>query len=161
MKRALQALPLVLAVTLAGCATAGGGNAPALREDLGSTEPALFIRHGTAVLNHHNFQIDNNAQGATRVYLETYWKPRDVYPSERAAGVTDAETRIILQGRERTSAATRSGRALMAELIAYDRVRMGDSGEWVSGTVPDEYKEVLESIAEELKKELDTGVRVF
>lgn len=161
MRRVLHTLPLALAVTLAACASAGGGSGPALREDLGSTEPALFVRHGTAILNHHDFKVDSNARGAARIYLETFWRPREIYPSERAAGVTDAETKIILQGRERTGAGTRSGRVLTTEFIAHDRVRIGAAGDWVSRPPPEELEAYLETIADELRKELDTGARVF
>ncbi|HEX7051442.1 MAG TPA: hypothetical protein VF188_14640 [Longimicrobiales bacterium] len=145
-------LPLI-----AACASAGMPDG-AMRIGLGNARSGELSRVGTSVLRHHQFEIFRT-DGPTAFYYETHWKSRTPFEDERSQGVEAAETKIILQGSERPAAGM--GRVIAVELIARNRVRLRDGAEWTTIPPTPAYSAFIDTIAADLKRELQTGIRVY
>lgn len=150
-------LPLLL---LAGCAS--GGSEPAAPNgrvtfDAGSGSGSDIAEKVTRVLTRSQYEIYRR-EPEPNIYFETYWRERYPLPDEEAQGLGEAKTRILIRARMRQR--TRSGDLYGVSLIAENLTR-GKGGEWAPTPPSDDFKQYVKKLADEIKAELDAGIRVF
>jgi hypothetical protein len=130
-----------------------------MRIPLGTTQQSAEVsRIGTTVLQHHEYELAQTS-GSAAFYYEPHWKDRVPFDDVSALGATAAQTRIIIQGNDRPAAGM--GRVLVVELVAHNRVRMKDGDGWTTIPATKAYTAYIKEIANEMKRELDTGIKVY
>ena len=157
MKTAYRILPAALLVLVSGCASVGG--AALFRQDLGTaTEPdATTVME--RVSSHFHYSIDRREE-PPNFWIQTHWQARPPFEDERARGITRAETRLLLTGRQRID--TLLGSQFALTLVVENRTRSGPDEDWVETINTPMFVEYAKGIAERMEQEFRTiGVRRF
>jgi hypothetical protein len=161
MKSMVTALAVL---TLAGgCASGGGG---------GSTPGGSHFARGIGVASGpdlqekvarfmalYAFEIERE-EGPPSVYIESRWRERNVFPDERVLGISAAEIRATVRARPR-SGASGMGEVYNVDLVIEQRVRVPGEVHWNSDAITPQAEELAASMAEELRRDLNVGVRRF
>jgi len=153
------------ALTLAGCAASSGGSeggpAPAsYKQALGTAALTDVETKVPKVLNRHQYEIERQDGSPGLLTIQTRWNGRYPLEDEIAQGVTEALTRLVITARARA----RSGGTVdvrVVELVAENRVFIGDSAQWREGFMTPMFREYADQLVTELKTELLTGIRVY
>ncbi len=156
------ALPVTIFV-IAGCTTSSGdAPSPAMyTKDLGSATAAELGRETPLILARYQYQIERVTSTKSFRTIETRWHGRYPLQDELDSGVVEARTRITVNARSRRRAAGGSSDMMVVQLTAENMVRMVDSLEWRHGFMTPMFRKYIEEIADRLKTEFQTGVRVF
>jgi hypothetical protein len=94
-------LPLVFLVSLGTVACASGGpSSPLYRKEVGQASGPDAITLAEQVIHRHGYVIDT-AEEAPEIRILTHWRPRLPFEDEELAGITSAETRILVVARPR------------------------------------------------------------
>ena len=165
MPRLLVSLMLPTAVgVIVGCAAASGGGPPrqTYSKDLGSVTAHDLSRWTLDILQRYQFEMEQTQTNSPSFALfVTRWRGRYPLQDELDVGVVEARTRITIRGRVRRPATGGASALMVAVFSAENMVRMGDSLEWRRGFMSPMFREYIEEIADRLKTELQSRVRVF
>jgi hypothetical protein len=156
MKRTWLVLLSVL-VLASGCASTGGS--AQFRRDVGSATGPDALERGAMVLREYHYEVVRQEQTPDLV-METHWLPRAVFDDERALGIGDAESRVLITGRQRID--TLLGSLYTLTMVVENRVRPVDNDQWVETINTRSFSQYAERMAKRLEEELRTiGVRRF
>lgn len=155
-------LPVSLLVTV-GCATAsmGGGGATSYRKDLGTVTPRDFAYHTRLILERHHYEMEQVDSTTNYQQFKTRWYQRYPHDDEIAMGVVAIQTQLTLRARSRGGGGMGSSDLRSAELVAQNMARIQGTTDWVLTVMSPTFKEQIDEIAQELKTEFSTGMRVF
>ena len=163
MRPALLAVLALGGLASFGCASAASRGvataAARFQRDLGTATLRDVERQVPRVLNRHQYEIERSDESPSLLTIETRWNPRYPFPDELERGVVQARTRLTLTARARA----RTGGAAdirVVELLAENMVQIGDSATWQAEFMTPMFAQYLDGIAEELRTELQTGIRV-
>jgi hypothetical protein len=158
MKTAHRILPAALLLLLvSGCASVGG--AALFRQELGTaTEPdATTVMERVSA--HFHYTVDRREE-PPNFWIQTHWQGRPPFDDERAQGIIEAETRLLLTGRQRIDSLLGSQFAMT--LVVENRTRTGPDVDWVETVNTPMFVEYAKSIAERIEQDFRTiGVRRF
>jgi len=149
---------LVLCLFAAACASARTGSGSALyRREVGNASTVDAMTLGLRIVQQFQyeiFQIDT----VTELSILTHWKARRPYADELALGVTNAESRLHIIGRQR-------GQNDMCafyniNLTLENRVRVAGSANWNESTNTALFTQGADELVAEFRRQLgDIGVR--
>jgi len=164
MRLPIRGLPLAVAVALVGCAASGSGGAgdagpTSYKQSVGTAGLIDIQNKVPKILSRYQYEVERQDESPALLAIYTRWNGRYPLEDEIAQGVTEAMTRLILTARAR---ARTGGTAdvRVVELTAENRVRQRDSTEW-RGLMTPMFKDYVDKLADELKTELLTGIRVY
>jgi hypothetical protein len=148
----------VVAVVATGCASGGGGSGEVrLDRNVGSATLNDLRERANRVVRIHQFEIEREDDEGM-YYLETRWRDRTLFDDERALGIQSAQSRVVVRGNPRSP--TAQGQFYSVNIIVENRVSLG-IGEWREQVLTDEFRGWANRIIEDLRRELDVGVRQF
>ena len=168
MRNAASLLVALGAVAVAGCTSssaggaggAGGADPLSYKQALGTAALGDIIRQVPRVLLRNQFEIERSDSSSAYLVIRSRWNDRYPLEDERDGGVTEARTRVVLTARARArSGGTADVRVV--ELQAENMVLMGDSTQWRNDFMTPMFRAYIDRIANELKTELLTGIRVY
>lgn len=149
-------LALVFSAWLAGCAS-GSGLGSVYRAELGTaTEPdaRLIVER---IYHHHQYEVVR-LDDPPNFRFESNWRTRDPFDDERAIGVLEAESRLIVTGRHRLE--TMGGSEFAMHIMVENRVRRNLTGEWEESIYTDGFRSYAREIGDQLTEEFRViGVR--
>jgi hypothetical protein len=153
----LGLLALQLGCSGASSSTRSGST---MRQSLGTTSRAQLIRTlEEIVLSKYQYQYERTVDTVEDIYMETRWRDEAALDDESAAGYAFARTRIIVTARPRNrTPGTASNYAVTFRAESMVRTLAGD---WVTVPMTDMRKAALKEIADEVKTEMTTGIRVI
>lgn len=130
---------------------------------LGIATTRDFYNESIPILTRYNYLIEKSEEYGTTYYLETRWSAGPPFADEEEIGVLQARTRIILRAKARqvTSRSNVARRLNQVVLTAENEVTFGDDDKWHKIPLTDMRKEYFRRIADELKIEFNTGLRIF
>jgi hypothetical protein len=157
--RLLHVLPVALIVLVAACSARGTtANLTRFDRSVGiGTGPDIQERV-TKVLNQHQFLVERE-QEPPNLYVETRWRNRQPFDDEQALGISSAQIRLIVRTSARSS--TPQGQLFNVHLGIETRVRLQGGEDWTSAVATPQYVEYTNLIFEDLRRELEIGVRRF
>ena len=156
---------LVLATALAvGCASAGGGSAgltsQRFQQDVGNATARDVERRTPRILERYHYVIVRHETSERRIYFETDWRQRTPFEDEVARGISSVQSRIIVRARQRGGAA--GATALMVVTFTMENLVVDEeSGQRGLAVVTDMFRAYAKEIADRLKDEFTSGIRVF
>lgn len=161
VSRFLWVVPVLL---LGACASAGGGGdegGPAVGKitfAAGQGMQGDIDQKLRRVLSKYQYEI-YRTEPTPHLYVETYWKDRYPFADEEAQGLGAGKTRLLFRTRVRQR--SKAGELLAVSITAENLVRQEDGGEWVPIEPTEEFRKYVKRIAEDLKVELESGLRTF
>jgi hypothetical protein len=165
MRKCLLGLVLPLGALLAfGCAagsSGGGSGATTYRKDLGNVTPRDFSFHTRRLLARYHYEFEQEDSSASYQNFKTRWYQRFPLEDEIAQGVVEIQTQLTVRARSRGSGGGGMADLRSAELVAQNMARLQDSPQWVLTVMTPMFKEYIDEIAQELKTEFSTGIRVY
>jgi hypothetical protein len=111
-----------------------------------------------AILRHrYNYEFRIFRSGKSDLYIETEWLNRLPFPDERALGVHQARTRIVLAGSHRGRASTTDMTAIRTFLtLQLDyAIFIHNSDRWRGVPLGDSMKDYLATLERELRTSLN------
>jgi hypothetical protein len=158
MRRAVVAALAVL--LLAGCGGRRGDASVAhFARGIGVATAAEAVTKSHQVLALHQFEIEREEQPPV-LYIETRWRNRTPFQDEFALGIEAAQVRALVRGRSR-SPTSGMGELYTMDMTIEQRVRVQGTQDWAHVTVTDSARAFAARIVEDLRRELDVGVRRF
>lgn len=153
-------LAAALLLGLAACASSGGVDGDAVyRERLGLATQPDTERIVRTVFNRAGFQV-NPRSGPPIIMYESNWRERDLFPDERGEGIVEAETRLLVEGRQRTDT-IEGGQYFSLIFMVENRTRVSD-GEWRGTRNTPQFLAYVDEIKEDFESELSNiGVRQY
>ena len=157
---------VMLCTTLVwGCATSGAGSAEMgaipFRETVGNATAIDVERKTRQVLERYHYELVRTETTRYSMYFETHWRQRAPFEDEEALGISAARSRIIVRGRSRTRGAGGTTGLMVVEFTMENLVLDEDSGQWRQVVVTNMFRAYAKEIANRLKDEFTSGIRVF
>jgi hypothetical protein len=158
MRRAVMAILAV--VLVAGCAGSRGSASVAhFARGIGVATGPEAVAKSHQVLSLHQFEIEREEE-LPSLYIETRWRNRTPFEDESALGVEAAQVRALVRGRSRSPTSS-MGELYTVDMTIEQRVRVRGTAEWAHVTATDSARAFAARIVEDLRRELDVGVRRF
>lgn len=157
MRRFGTLAPLLFGAVFA-CSARTGSTAHFAR-DLGLATAAEVVEKTHRVFTLHQFEIEQE-ETEPIIWVETRWKQRSPFPDEHALGISDAQVRAIMRARRRSATST-LGDIYTVDLTIEQRVRVLANDEWRHSTLTPGARAFAARITEDLKRELNVGVRRY
>jgi hypothetical protein len=158
MRRTLFVMCLV---AISGCSGAMQANnaatATRFERGLGMASARDVMDKTSKVIRQHQFEVFRS-ENPPNLYLETHWRTRAPFEDEERVGVVAAQTRVIMRAQQR-------GTSTLADFYSVDltienRVqRMGGGDTWDATLATPQYVAYANRITQDLKDELNIGVR--
>jgi len=123
------------------------------------TATATDIRNTVPrILSKYQYQISRVEESSDQIYVQTQWNNRTPFEDEYDAGVKNARTRIIIEARPRTRVGTilNTVRFTAENMVLFDL-----EGDWENRSLSQEGERYIRAIVNDLKADLDMGVRTF
>ena len=153
-----QALLILAVAGVAACASGRGGSA-LYRKDIGTASLRDAVSLGLRIaqqFHYEIFQIDT----VTEIRILTHWKTRRPFADELALGVTSAETRMLIVGRQRGH--TDMGSIYNVNVTLENRVQVAGSEDWNESLNTEMFRRHADEITGEYRKLITAiGVRKF
>jgi hypothetical protein len=151
---------VALTITAAACATGSGvdANSSRFERDVGVATALDAYEKSMKVIRQYQFDIERETQEG-RIYIETRWRGRTPFADEQALGIAAAQNRVIVRTAPRSS--TGQGELYSVNLVIENRVNVQGSPDWTEAVATSEYRAYAQKITDDLKRELDVGVRRF
>jgi len=150
-------LLLLLVAVLPACASTGGS--AIYRQDVGGGTESNAREIGERVMGLNQFELDR-VEESPNFMMQSRWLLRPPFADERALGIVEAESRILLQGRLR--APTELGEQFSFTFVMENRTRAGDGAPWISTQNTPMFVEYAKRIGDQIEQEFRTiGVRRF
>ncbi len=151
-------LPAAFLVATVACASSSGGDA-VFRAELGMSTASQSLTIGERIFSQFQYTVARTDE-PPNLRMESEWRLRPPFEDERALGIVEAESRLVLMGRQRME--TELGSQFAMTLMVENRVRAGTDGDWVDTQNTPQFRAYARSIAERLEQEYRTvGVRTF
>jgi hypothetical protein len=146
---------------LCACASGGGleANRARFERDVGVATWAEGYDRAVKIIRQHQFELERETDPPV-LYLETRWRNRVPFDDEQALGIGDAQVRLIVRGNVRNTTSMQ-GDLYSVSMVVENRVQLRSSVDWSDGTATTQYREWAQRITDDLKRELDVGVRRF
>jgi hypothetical protein len=152
-------VPLAAVLLLAACSARGtDANLTRFDRSVGVGTATDIQDRVMKVLRLHQFVIERE-QDPPNIYIETRWRNRRPFEDEQHLGITAAQIRAIVRTSSRSS--TPQGQLFNVNLRIETRVQLPGSSDWSSEIATPQYQEYVEVIFEDLRRELEIGVRTF
>ena len=144
-----------LTLLLLSCASSGGMGdmSSTVRQNLGNFSASDIQRRTSEIFMRLSYQIDNQI-GPPSIVIETLWKARTPFDDEIAAGNRQAQTRIIIRGRQRPGVTQATLYTTTFE--AQNRVRDSATNEWIEIPATESFRAYATQMARELRLELES-----
>ncbi len=145
-----------LTFLLLSCASSGGMGSDmssTVRQNLGNFSATDIQRRTSEIFMRLSYQIDNQV-GPPSIVIETLWKARTPFDDEIAAGNRQAQTRIIIRGRQRRGVTQATLYTTTFE--AQNRVRDSATNEWIEIPATESFRAYAMQMARELRLELES-----
>lgn len=152
----LSALALTL---LVGCAP-GRSMDTEYRRSVGTATPADIREKVERVIRRYQFQVARYEDDVNNRFWETRWRGRVPFEDEYAAGVNEARTRMIVD----TRVARRTGGTveLYRVYVTFENeVQRTGATEWVTMELTPQFEAWAKEIADDLERQLQSGIRVM
>lgn len=149
-------LPLVVLLASA-CASGGGARSQAsfVQQDLGQFTAGDIAAKVPDFLLRNQFTMFLQ-EGPPAILQETAWRPRAPFADEAARGVAQAEVRVIVRGRLRsTTGSVASLQLYSTQMLVETRVRRA-GGDWEEIPATDEFRTWARALIRQLQVELET-----
>lgn len=148
-------------VALVGCATGAGGSDDdgLLQRNVGMATQFDLTEKTMLVVRQNQFLIEREEYDGI-FYVETRWRDRQPFADERALGLDAAQSRLIVRGQPR-AATTPDGQFYSVTVIVENRVSARDGEGWRTNVSTRQFREYAQRITEDLRRELEIGVRRF
>ncbi|TVP48455.1 MAG: hypothetical protein EA350_03320 [Gemmatimonadales bacterium] len=161
MKIKIAAPVAVLFLFLSGCASGGAGTSGSshFARGLGVATAADLNEHGNRFMALHSFELERD-EGPPSIVMESRWRERNLFPDERLLGIEVAEIRATIRARPR-SGTSGMGEVYSVDLIVEQRVRVPGESEWNTEISTAQAEELATTMAEDLRRNLNVGVRRF
>lgn len=155
-----RALMLVAVLALTACSARGSAaNAARFERSAGiGTAPDIQMRVDK-IFRLHQFEIEREAEPPT-MYWETRWRNRAPFADEQALGVNVAQIRLIVRTAPRGSTSP-AGQLYDVNLAIQTRVQTVAGSDWSEAIATPQYREYAQRIYDDLKRELEIGVRRY
>ena len=166
MKRNFLILMLLPGVVSAFLACAGGRDLVLEAQYstvVGNTTTKAFFEKSVFILTRFNFLIERSEEIGNSFYIETRWSNRPPLEDELEIGIENTRSRIKLRAkaREATSRSTISTRLNQVVFTAETEIMFEGGAEWQRIPLSRMRKDFFKRIAETMKTEFNTGVRVY
>lgn len=126
-------LPVLLLALVAGaCASGGRGGSSVFRTDIGNATLNDAVTLTQRVLAQHHYELES-ADTVPQMRFETRWRSRRPFSDELALGINEAESRVIVTGRERSQ--SEMGAIYALNMVVENRVKVAGSPTWNEATV--------------------------
>jgi len=150
---------LVAGTIASGCASAGAGaNSTRFERDVGTGSATDVYNRSMKIIRQYFFELERETT-ESMIYLETRWRDRTPFADEQALGIERAQNRIIIRATPRSQMGM--GEIYSVNLIVENRVQVRGSMDWTEATATADYRRYADQITEDLKRELNIGVRTF
>ena len=159
MKRiAIVSLIVICAATVACSSRGVEANRTRFSQDVGTATAIDAYERTMRVIRLHQFQIEREIQ-PPNLYIETRWRERAPFEDERGLGISQAQVRVIVRGTSRS--ATSKGELFSVNVAIENRVQLPFSTDWTEETASGQYRKYAQRIVDDLKRELEVGVRRY
>lgn len=145
---------------LIGCASLSDGSGGTYTTTVGTATALDFKTKTPRILSRHQFEIAREEESTDLIYLETYWKSRAPFDDEAEQGIVDARLRLMVNARSRGRGAMRHD-MYTVRIDAENMVQYRGEEGWEYEPAGEMLRSYISRIADELKAELDMGVRTF
>jgi hypothetical protein len=157
-------LLLVCTTLVVGCAGKSAGSAELVTEpfrvNVGRATSWDVGRRTPQVLERYHYVIQRSDSSSSQIYIETRWRHRAPFAEEEALGISSARSRIII--RARGGRGTLGSAALMTVEFTMENMLLDhETGVWREGTATEMFRKYANEIADRLKEEFLSGIRVF
>jgi hypothetical protein len=160
MKSRLSLLLLPAALLSLACASGGGGTSSVFRTDIGNATAVDALTLSHRIISQYHYELET-ADSTPDIRMETRWRARRPFPDELALGINEAESRLIITGRQRSQ--SEMGAVYAINLVVENRVKVAGSSTWNEAThhTP-QFREHANEIAQQFRRLVtDIGVRRF
>jgi len=148
----------LLLLPTVGCAGTKGG-APLFRREIGQASGPDARRLAEQVVDRYGFMVDSYDE-APEIRLTTHWRHRLPFDDERSAGVTSAESRLIIVARQRSI--TELGVYYNITLTMENRVGVAGDPTWNSSLNSSMFRAYAEGIVNDFRQLVtNIGVRTY
>jgi len=149
---------LLVLISIAGCASANGGTA-LYRRDIGTASGPDAVTLAEQVINRRGYEVEH-VETTPEIRMLTKWKQRRPLADEQALGITAAESRIIVVGRQRGQ--TEMGSFYSINMTIENRVRVAGSPDWNEALNTEMFRAYADEISEDYRQLItNIGVRRF
>ncbi|MEM1126138.1 MAG: hypothetical protein AAGI71_05750 [Bacteroidota bacterium] len=148
---------LAVGLLLAGCASSGTARSSQIyRTNLGTTVlPSLINESQEVLINRYGYRYNRQETQDEDVLLETEWRLIQPTADERALGVEEVQTRIIVTSRPRNRLAGTISVRFVGEVQAV----LPGSVDLQMLAVTAEREDYFREVSNELEQRITTGVR--
>lgn len=157
------ALPAAVFVVI-GCAasTSGGrGGATFYTKQLGQATPTDLSRKTRMILDRFRLELEQEDSTVSQQLFITRWTGRFPFQDELDSGVVEAMSRLTIRARARGAGGRGAANLRVVQLTAENMVRIGEGAEWQWNFLSPMFKKYVDEIAQALKTEFESGIRVF
>lgn len=142
----------VFASFILGCAATSPTTKYTFNKNLGRCYDDDFIKVAERVLFKNNYEIFESAIDRSNIiHIETYWKPRMPFSDESSLGITEVESRIILQATRRRG---KDGEWFTASFRGESQMRIGKKGDWEKSALTNDSSDYFLDIADDIRLSL-------
>jgi len=163
---------IAMSLLLLGCASGGGANssgggakkekaeasASGFYKNIGDATLTDLEQKGKRALDRRNYHVIRQ-EGPPEVYYETQWLAREPFDDERALGVVQAQSRILLRARERNTTWAKAT-AYTVDFYVENQVRR-QGGDFTEIPATKQFSAYARAMASELENDFRSGVRSF
>lgn len=156
----LRSVPaLALLVLVAGACAGTKGGAPLFRREIGQASGPDTRRLAEQIVDRYGYMVDT-ADEAPEIRLLTHWRPRLPFEDERSAGVTSAESRMLIVARQRS--VTELGVYYNITFTMENRVGLAGDPTWNASLNTPMFRAYAEGIASDFRQLVaNIGVRTY
>jgi hypothetical protein len=161
MKFKIAAPVLAVLIFVGGCASGSGGTSGSAHfaRGIGVATAVDLQDYGNRFMALYSFELERD-EGPPSIVMESRWRERNVFPDERVMGIEAAEIKATIRARPR-SGTSGMGEVYSVDLIVEQRVRVPGESQWNTEVHTPQAEELAATMAEELRRDLNVGVRRF
>lgn len=142
-----------------GCAGSSPDQYRDLRVAAGEANGPAIPQVVQRVIDDNLFEIFRFEESPVSIVWETGWKSRIPFDDEKAQGIMEAQTRLIITSRPKSGGGTSA--IYRVSITAQNMVRIRDTDGWIRVPNTKQYSAYIRGIAYSLKSEFDMTQRVF
>ena len=155
MMKATALAVLVLAGTLASCASAGPeANRSRFQRSVGLATPQYARELSMRIITQYGFVLEQE-ETIPAIMIQTRWKQRAPFADEEALGISVAQNRLIVHARPRST--TNTAQTYSVDVVIENRVQLIGSDAWTEASATPEYEKWTNRIVEDFTRELNVG----
>lgn len=130
---------------------------------VGLATTRTFFDQSNIILTQYNFLIERTEEYGNAYHIETRWSVGPPTDDEALIGVYQTRIRVILRARAReiSSRGNVANRMNQVTFTGESEVMFEGSNKWQKVPLSEERKNYFKQIAEDLKTEFNTGIRLY